>query len=236
MPDIFYSPLFAKDKKKNYVVMGATLKCPHGERESILLPDVSTMTHITYNGLPQIPETAAKAEINVMNFGECKRCGKPCKEAMKLAPKWLNAVPSFTSSGVKVLIETSDLHCRSNAGVIEITDCGQNSNIEELLARIGDPELTLQVRVQVLTYSLYTNKDALMEELGLESDSDFETYLERKLEMIRLFAEYEEASANRYLTRDNFYDHSKDPLYDFLFLNDDQLVAKYSLAERERLC
>lgn len=231
----FYKSLFEIVRDK-YVVMGATLKCPHGEKESILLPDASTETYITYNGLTQIPETATKENVNILHFGDCKECGKPCKAEMKTAEKWLGAVPSFTSDGVKVLIETSELHCQSNAAVIEITECGQNQSLEDILAKLDADQQTYVYRY-LMERELRGSKDAKMLKLGLTTEEEFEAYIKNALEMIDVwYGDYMKQLAGCFERSGDKWMENGQILtlyYDFLFLSSDAMIAAYTLEERK---
>ena len=234
-----YTEHYAKQKlEESYVVMGAVLRCEHGERASFLIPDASAITYASNNDLLLIPETATKPDINVINFGICKSegCNEPCTAKMDLADKWEGCISATESDGVKVLVDGAELDCYGGSGIIEILDNGQNSSIEDVLEFIGDKDLTNQVRQSVLKVNLYRNKEDLMYTLGLESDEDFERYVQRKLDMIPLFPSYYKEYLK--LIRDDeygglFIGTRENPLYEFMFLMDDLMVAHFTLEERQ---
>jgi len=124
---------------KEYVFMGATLKCPHGSTTSKLM---MTPQHRVQTGVKTKANILdAKPMVNIMPFGTCKSMANPTVAAATAAANgvlqqmpctpvcvaWMGGQANVLLDGSPALTDSDKLTCTFGAGMIEITDSGQEA-------------------------------------------------------------------------------------------------------------
>lgn len=122
--------LFGKDEEEEeppeFLVLGAKLKCPYGEKESFLYVDAE---EISLNHLPEACVTDNKALINILPFGSCRYStdGLPCEVLMRIEKEWENLKPQTKRiNGKEVITTESTLQCELFGFQIEALSSGQD--------------------------------------------------------------------------------------------------------------
>ncbi|MCL1809039.1 MAG: DUF4280 domain-containing protein [Clostridiales bacterium] len=125
---------------KEYVYMGAKLKCPFGSAESKLM---MTPQHRVQTGTKLKANIGdAKPFVNIMPFGQCKSMANPTVAAAtaaaqgKLQPMpctpvctvWFGGKANQMVDKMPALMNDDKLMCSFGQGVIEIKDSGQGGS------------------------------------------------------------------------------------------------------------
>lgn len=120
-----------------FVVMGATLKCPHGSANSKLM--VLPINRVLSGGKPKANIGDAKPFVNILPFGTCKSMANPTVAAATAAAQgvlqqmpctplcvmWIPSKVDVLIGCLPALMDNDKLICTFGAGVIEISDSGQ---------------------------------------------------------------------------------------------------------------
>ena len=121
----------------DYVVMGATLKCPFGSADSKLM--VLPLNRILVGGKPKANILDAIPFVNILPFGTCKSMTNPTVAAATAAANgvlqqmpctpvcaaWMGGKFNVLVGFAPALMDTGKLMCTFGAGMITIKDCGQ---------------------------------------------------------------------------------------------------------------
>jgi len=124
---------------KEYVVMGATLKCPMGSATSKLM--MTPQHRVQSGGKFKASIGDAKPFVNIMPFGTCKSMANPTVAAATAAASgvlqqmpctpvcsvWIGGKTDFLVDGMPALMTNDKLLCTFGVGMIEIKDSGQGS-------------------------------------------------------------------------------------------------------------
>ena len=121
----------------DYVVMGATLKCPFGSANSKLM--VLPLNRILCGGKPKANIGDAIPFLNILPFGTCKSMANPTVAAATAAAQgvlqqmpctpvcamWMGGKFNTLVGFLPALMDNCKLTCMFGAGTISITDNGQ---------------------------------------------------------------------------------------------------------------
>lgn len=122
MPEENVKEVESLEKKKIYVVAGATINCEFGTYNKYLKMPKS---HGVYNkkGVPFANITDKEPEVNIPSFGSCKVVHpKPCVPLIPL--NWMNGHKKVKFGGNFALLKGSSVYC-SLGGKIKVVTSGQ---------------------------------------------------------------------------------------------------------------
>jgi hypothetical protein len=125
---------------KEYVYMGAALKCPFGSAESKLM--MTPQHRVQSGGKMKANIGDAKPFVNIMPFGTCKSMANPTVAAATAAAQgvlqqmpctpvctvWIGGKTNVLLDGMPALMKNDKLLCSFGQGMIEIKDSGQGAS------------------------------------------------------------------------------------------------------------
>jgi len=124
---------------KEYVYMGATLKCPFGSAESKLM--MTPQHRVQSSGKFKANIGDAKPMVNIMPFGTCKSMANPTVAAATAAANgvlqqmpctpvttiWIGGMANVRINNMPALTNKDKLLCTFGQGMITIKDSGQGA-------------------------------------------------------------------------------------------------------------